>query len=233
MLEWAVNSGLVQANVLAGMRLAPKSRAAKLAEASRRRAFGDTDIVKLWAAAGCSGTFGSLVQMGLLTAMRRNELATLRWADIQPDRIVLGAEVTKTGMPHEVPLTDLMQRILDRQSRTTSPLVFPSNVNGRALQGWHKLKGRLAREADIGAWTIHDLRRSCRSLMTRAGVAEPVAELAIGHVKGSLVGLYDLEKQWNGRVDAFERVSNHIARLIASPAEIGRSISHDSPKIIL
>ena len=50
--------------------------------------------------------------------------------------------------------------------------------------------------------------------MTRVGVAEPVAELAIGHVKGALIGLYDLEKQWSGRVDAFQRVSDHIVQLV-------------------
>ena len=86
LLEWAANTGLAHSNVLAGMRLAPKSRAQRLEEVSRRRAFDDVDITRLWQVAECGGTFGSLIQMGLLTAMRRNELATLRWSDIQPDQ---------------------------------------------------------------------------------------------------------------------------------------------------
>ena len=181
LLEWAANTGLAHSNVLAGMRLAPKSRAQRLEEVSRRRAFDDVDITRLWQVAECGGTFGSLIQMGLLTAMRQRtrNFAMVRY----PTRpIVLLAEVTKTGMPHEVPLTDLMRQILKRQSRTTSPLVFPSSVNGRALQGWNKFKARLLREADIGDWTIHDLRRTCRTLMSRLGVDEPIAELAIGHI---------------------------------------------------
>ena len=129
---------------------------------------------------------------------------------------MLLAEVTKTGMPHEVPLTDLMRQILKRQSRTTSPLVFPSSVNGRALQGWNKFKARLLREADIGDWTIHDLRRTCRTLMSRLGVDEPIAELAIGHIKRSLIGIYNLDEQLDKRRDAFQRVSNHIEQLIAA-----------------
>ena len=38
--------------------------------------------------------------------------------------------------------------------------------------------------------------------------------MSIGHVKASLVSLYDLDAQWNARVDAFSRVSSHVARLI-------------------
>jgi integrase len=214
LLEWAVNGGLVQANVLAGMRSVPKTRAQRLAEASKRRALTDPDIIAVWRAAEYSGRFGSLVQLGLLTAMRRNELATLRWSNIHSDRIVLLPEVTKTSAKHEIPLTDLMRRILKRQPRTTSPLVFPSDQTGGPMSAWNRFKMQLMHDADVGAWTLHDLRRTCRSLMTRIGIAEPVAELAIGHAKASLVGLYDLEKQWAARVDAFERVSNHIERLV-------------------
>ena len=51
--------------------------------------------------------------------------------------------------------------------------------------------------------------------MSRCGVFEPIAELSIGHVKSSLVSIYNCDAQWDGRVDAFERASDHIARLIA------------------
>ena len=214
-LEWCVNAGLVQSNVLAGMRMAPKTRAERLKEASRRRALQDEEIAGVWCAAEVYGKFGSLVQLALLTGMRRNELATLRWSDIHVDRIVLSAAVTKTSAQHEIPLTALMCSILKRQPRTTSPLVFPSDRTGGPMSAWSWMKVQLVLAADVGPWSLHDLRRTCRSLMSRLGIAEPVGELAIGHVKGSLVGFYDLEKQWGGRVDAFEQVSIHIARLIA------------------
>ena len=216
LLEWTTNSGLTQANVLAGMRLPPKTRAERLEEVARRRALTDSDIVAVWRAAEACGKFGSLVQLGLLTGMRRGELATLRWADIAADRILLSAAVTKTSTPHQVPLTGLMRSILKRQPRTTSPLVFPSDTTGRAMTGWVKMKARIVREANVGAWTLHDLRRTCRTLMTRCGVAEPVAEMSIGHAKEALVGLYDLAEQMDKRRDAFTRVSNHIGKLVAS-----------------
>jgi hypothetical protein len=51
MLEWAVNNGLVFANVLAGMRAAPLTRAQRIQQASKRRALIDSDIIKIWHAA--------------------------------------------------------------------------------------------------------------------------------------------------------------------------------------
>jgi hypothetical protein len=54
--------------------------------------------------------------------------------------------------------------------------------------------------------------------MSRLGVDESAAELAIGHKRGGLIGLYNRDLAWNARKDAFERVSAHIAQLVAGAA---------------
>ena len=51
--------------------------------------------------------------------------------------------------------------------------------------------------------------------MSRLGVDEATAELAIGHSRGGLVAIYDKHARWNERVEAFERVSNHVAAMIS------------------
>jgi len=43
----------------------------------------------------------------------------------------------------------------------------------------------------VPGWTIHDLRRTARSLMSQAGVAPDHAERALGHVIGGVRGVYD------------------------------------------
>ena len=158
LLEWAVSTGLAPFNVLAGMRMPPKTRAQRLQEAARRRALMDQDIVAVWRACAVRGAFGGLVRLALLTGMRRNELAHLRWADIQNDRIVLPAAATKTGAQHQIPLTALMRRILERQPRRISPLVFPSNTTGGVMSGWSGRMADLVREArsDILQFTIRE-----------------------------------------------------------------------------
>ena len=213
LLEWATNSGLAPANTLAGLRLPPKTRQQKIAEAAKRRALDDDAIAAVWKAADRHGQYGDIVRLALLTGMRRGEVTGLRRDQVRGDRIVLHPAQTKTASGHEIPLTTLMRGIIARQIQTTSQLLFPSSFTGRALTEFVNLKKRIIDDAGAGHWTLHDLRRTCRTLMSRLGVAEPIAEAAIGHVKASLVGLYNLDQQWAARVGAFERVSDHIARI--------------------
>ena len=56
--------------------------------------------------------------------------------------------------------------------------------------------------------------------MSRLGVAEDLSELAIGHVRADLIARYNKDEAWEGRRDAFERVSAHVATLIGARAGV-------------
>jgi integrase len=218
-LEWCVSSGRAHGNVLAGMRRPKRSRAERLKAATNGgRALGDDEVRSVWEAAGSFGSFGGLVRLALLTGLRRGELAQIERArDILPDRIVVQPEQAKTGARHEVPLTDLMRQVVAAQPVTTSPLIFPSTVTGGRIKGWTKLVAKLQQASGVD-FTLHDLRRTARTLMSRLGVAEDIAELAIGHVRADLVARYNKDQAWEGRSDAFARVSAHVAALIGARA---------------
>src|SRR6187397_2513909 len=81
-------------------------------------ALSDDEILSVWQAADGLGSFGGLVQLALLTGMRRSELSGLSWDDIKVDRILLDARHTKTGAAHEIPLTGAMREVLSLQPRT-------------------------------------------------------------------------------------------------------------------
>jgi integrase len=215
--EWCVSSGRAHSNVLAGLRNPKRSRAERLkAAANGGRALSDDEIRNVWHSAGNFGSFGALVRLGLLTGLRRGELAQLeRKRDLLADRIVVQPEHSKTGNPHEVPLTDAMRRVIAAVPVTTGKLVFPSVITGGRIKGWTKLVAKLQRDSGVD-FRLHDLRRTCRTLMSRLGVAEDVAELAIGHVRADLVARYNFDTAWQGRVDAFELVSAHVAALIGA-----------------
>jgi len=221
--EWAVSRGLASANVMAGLRRQPQTRAERLAALTRGRALGDAEIAALWRAAETCGLFGGLVQLAIITALRRGELATLRWTDITADRIVLEAAATKTGWPHQIPLTPLMRAVLAAQPRLTSTLVFPSLVTGKRMMGWTKLVLRLAQASGV-EFTMHDLRRTCRTLMSRLDVAEDVAEIAIGHRRADLVGRYNRDEAWARRCAVFAKVSDHVGTLVGAAAD-GKVVS--------
>jgi integrase len=130
----------------------------------------------------------------------------------QPDRMR-----TKMGEKHEVPLTDLMRAVIAAQPTTVSTLVFASEKTGRAFNGWGKSVTALQRTAGV-TFTPHDLRRTCRTLMSRLGVEHDIAELGIGHKRTGLDRLYNFDQAWQLRCDAFAKVSHHVAALIGARA---------------
>src|SRR5215468_4063096 len=172
-----------------------------------------TRFRKLWQTASDFGSYGGLVRLALLTGARRGELAALERNHLRADRIVVRPEHAKTGAQHEVPLTPLMREVIAGSSVSTSKLLFPSTVTGGRIQGWTKLVAKL-RQASGVDFRLHDLRRTARTLMSRLGVPEDIAELAIGHVRADLIARYNKDAAWEGRRDAFTKVSDHVAALI-------------------
>jgi len=64
----------------------------------------------------------------------------------------------------------------------------------------------------------HDLRRTCRTLMSRLGVEPNIAELAIGHKRKGLERLYNFDEAWQLRCDASAKVSDNVAALLRNVA---------------
>ena len=196
--EWCVGRGLADHNPLAGLRRPRRSRAERLEAIERGRALDDVEMRRVWQAASGLGSFGGLVQLALLTGMRRGELSGLRWSDIKSDRIVLEAQHTKTGTVHEVPLTDLMREVLARQPRTSFEAGFPIEPDqhadfrldeaGEAAGRDQRRRPHLARHAadlphaDVAprgfrrhrrAGHRAPARRSRRAIQSRPGVGPP------------------------------------------------------------
>ena len=210
----SVGQGLAPFNVMAGLRRPRASRAERLDDERAGRALSDDEIRTLWASAGSLGSLGGLIQLGVLTGLRRNELASLRWTEVRADRLVVEAHGTKTGVRHEVGITPAMRAVLAAQARDTSGLVFPGR-GGRLMSGWTQLLARAVKTSGVN-FRLHDLRRTFRTLLSRCHVSEEIAELCIGHARKGLVGTYNKDSAWVSRVDAFEKVSAHIAGVIAS-----------------
>jgi integrase len=218
-LEWGVSAGLLPANPLAGHRRLIRTRAERLKAAGNGgRALSDDEIRNVWQATGDLGSFGALVRLALLTGLRRGELAQIERArDLAADRIVVRPEHAKTGTQHEVPLTELMREVVAGQPVTTSKLLFPSPMTGDRIRAWSLRIAKLQQASGVD-FRLHDLRRTARTLMSKLGVTEDIAELAIGHVRKDLVARYNKDDAWAGRRDAFTRVSDHVAALIGARA---------------
>jgi integrase len=59
-------------------------------------------------------------------------------------------------------------------------------------------------------WRIHDLRRTARSLLSRAGVNTDIAERCLGHVLPGVRGVYDRHHYLDEMQAAFEALATQI-----------------------
>jgi integrase len=59
------------------------------------------------------------------------------------------------------------------------------------MSGFTKMKARLDRRSGVTNWTLHDLRRTPRSLLSRVGISSDHAARVLGHAIGGVEGVYD------------------------------------------
>ena len=69
-------------------------------------------------------------------------------------------------------------------------------------------------------WTLHDLRRTARTLMSRAGVNADIAERCLGHVLSGVRGVYDKHQYQTEMAHAYEAVASLIERIVHPPADV-------------
>jgi len=216
-----VNLGIITVHPLAGLRLERPTRADIASDEDAARVLTDEQVVTVWhAAARCPKPFGDLVRFGILSGLRRGELAALRWEwiDREDGKITIPAVNMKAGREHVVPVTAMMADILDSQPKQTGEVVFPSSsrVGGNTpLSGWTQLVAKLRTESKLPWLGLHDLRRSYRSRLADLGISEPVAETMIAHKRPDLVARYNRSQMWKLRVDAAKAHDKAIAALLA------------------
>src|SRR5262245_9602926 len=63
-------------------------------------------------------------------------------------------------------------------------------------------------------WTTHSLRKTARTLMSRAGIDQHIAEKCLGHIEGGIVGTYDHHEAKPQKRMAFEALAREIERIV-------------------
>ena len=156
----------------------------------RQRILSDDEMRAVWRAAEAQpSTFNRLVQFLLLTATRRNEAARMeRQRALGPDWIIPERD-TRTGCIARPAVARGSRR--SRQDATDRDRFVFTNDGKHALASFSKFKPKLDKAWGYTGWTLHDLRRTARTLMSRAGVSSDHAERCLGHVMGGIRGTYD------------------------------------------
>ncbi len=192
----------------------------KPGELARERILSDDEIRALWAAALPAGApFGSLVRFLLLTATRRNEAADMTRDELDGDLWLIPAARMKGKRDHLVPLSKMALAVLAEVPMIGKTFVFTTNGTD-PISGFSKWKAALDVASGVTGWTLHDLRRTARSLMSRAGVAPDIAERCLGHVIGGVRGVYDRHEFRAEKARAFEMLAAQIEHILRPTSKV-------------
>jgi integrase len=219
-MNWhASRSDDFRSPIVRGMaRTKPKERA-------RERTLTDDELRVVWEAAG-EGVFGAYIRFLLLTAARRGEAAQAQWVEVSgADWTIPGARY-KTGRDLLIPLPVMAQKLLAGIAPVEGCDFIFTTDGKTGIGGFSKFKRQfdarvlaVLRKQDrktkpFANWTLHDLRRTARSLMGRAGVPADHAERALGHTMDTIRGTYDRFGYRDAKAQAFEALAGQIDRIL-------------------
>lgn len=130
--------------------------------------------------------FMGFIKMMILTAQRRTEVASMKWADIDLDAgtWVLSSEDNKSARAHLVPLSPQAVELLKATPQFGR---YVWSTDGEThVKGYSKAKQRidtflLSGRIELKPWRLHDLRRTAATHMVRLGISELVVGRVLNH----------------------------------------------------
>jgi len=211
---WAKGKRLVTVNPCADL-----DRPAE--ERPRDRVLEDGELRKVWLAAGELGhPHAGIVRLLILTGQRRNEIAHLRWneIDLEARALHLPAARTKNARPHDVPLSAQALAIIAGLPPRLVEAEHVFTVRRKPVKSFSHMKLLIDQASGVTDWTLHDIRRTVASGLQRLGVRLEVTEAVLNHRSGStagIVGVYQRHDYANEKRDALARWADYVDPLVS------------------
>ena len=191
----------------------------KESERKRDRILTDDEIKLFWDGCGKIGyPFGPCFKLMLLTGRRRGSVASMSKPEIDLDnrQWAVSSEKDKSGKPQIVPLFDIAAKILNdvlENYNLESDYVFTTNLK-KPVSGFSKAKTELDKLTGMQDWTLHDLRRTCRTNLPRLSVSPFIAKLTIGHTITGIDQVYDRYSYMPEKTEALQKWTDFINGLV-------------------
>jgi integrase len=173
----AINCDIITRNPAKGVK--------KFREAEpRKRSLSGDELGRFILALDESGKITSFaLKLLLLTGMRRMELFSLKWSEVDIEAGTVQLLHTKNGRSRTVALNSLALELMKKiqtEASPSCPWVFPSR-NGSHITDARKALWRAMKLAGIKDLHPHDLRRSFASLLVNANVDIYQIKDLLGH----------------------------------------------------
>jgi len=216
LFRWAMEEGWVSVNPVIGTR--------KPADPTPRdHVLSNPELVAIWNACG-NDDHGRIVRLLILLGSRRQEIGGMRWSefDLDAGTWTLPKERSKNDRPHTITLPVPALEIIKSMSRGERDHLFGDRA-GDGFTSWSRCKvvldQRLA--GKVGAWRVHDIRRTVATRMADIGIEPHVIEAALNHFSGhrrGVAGVYNRSTYEPQIKTALARWSEHVIALVEGRA---------------
>lgn len=224
-MDYALEREYIDANPL--LRL---SRAVpELKVTCRERTLDDKEVKFVWdalsAAPGDEVTRRAL-KLILVTAQRPGEVAGMHRREIEGNWWIIPKERAEKGRgDHMVYLTPTALSLIGEAKGYIFPSPRPEQAIGRnalsQMVSSTMKKGEVITKTPyygIPRWTPHDLRRTARTCMARAGVIDEHAEAVIAHCKQGIKAVYNKYEYQEEKKQALLTWEKELLRIVSQEA---------------
>jgi integrase len=216
-LKWCRKQGCIEANPCDALDRSDRPRPGR----ARDHVPSIATLRAIWTAAEGEQAC-DLLRFLLLMPLRRNEASSLRWSEVDLDRICIAADRMKDRRTHELPLSPPARAILKaRTAIATGDLVFPAN-DGAPFTNWDRLFTRIRKaigedKSDRAARvSIHDFRRAFVSHLAGSFDID-LLDQCLGHTRRGVLGVYQRSARWPERVQALNAWADLILDVVEDP----------------
>jgi integrase len=156
----------------------------------------------------------AIARLWALTGCRRDEIAALKWSEVDFKHACLRLEASKTGKsvrPLAAPAVAILQSI-PREHGVA--FVFPSEVRGSFYQGTKRVWPKAIKLANLAGVTPHTLRHTLGSAAVSSGETLAMTGAILGHANMRSTSVY-AHMQTDPTKAAADRVVEPIATALA------------------
>jgi integrase len=209
-------------------------RRTKAEDRERDRTLDDEELRRVWHQASrlaeAKDAFGAFILILLLTAQRRGAVVRMKWTDLTPTSVwEIATEPREKGNADAVKLPEKALAIIQALPRfAKNPFVFAASRSNGPLNGFNKRKVAFDHACGVTDWTVHDLRRTARSLMSRAGVSDEHAEHTLGHKLQGVRKVYNRYDFFKEKSDALATLAALIERIVNPPEGDNVVVLHEA-----
>ena len=130
----------------------------------------------------CDSHLKPIVITALNTGMRRGEILSLRWNNVDLRHGFILLDRTKNGERREIPINETLRHTLEGLTRRLDvSYVFYDPATGKPYQGIKRSFATACRRAGIKDFHFHDLRHTFASHLVMAGVDITTIKELLGH----------------------------------------------------